>query len=105
MLPVSLWQSRPLLVNPHVGGFFATGRAKPALAAKGNRFGMRAILIGATIGFVPPDHRATTENVDDIIDNGRANIVSVFFMEIPPEIVCFQKGLNRAWSANIFTCC
>jgi hypothetical protein len=105
VLPVSFGQGRPLLVNPHVCGFFATGGAKPALASKRNDFGMRAIFSSATIGFVPPDCSATAEDVNDIIDDGRANMASVFLIEIPPEIVCFQKGLNRAWGANIFTCC
>ncbi|CAM4466984.1 MAG: hypothetical protein LEGION0398_MBIBDBAK_00997 [Legionellaceae bacterium] len=89
MLPIGFGQYCQWLINPDVCGFFTAGRTKAALAAKGNYFCMCAIFVSAMIGFVPSDHRAATQDIDDIIDDGRTNMLSSFLIKIPPAIICF----------------
>jgi hypothetical protein len=93
-----------LLSNPEVSSLFTTGRTKAAFAGKRNLFGVGTIWIGTMIGFVASDHRATAEDMDDVIEHGRTNGMGMPIVEIPPKIIFFQKCLNRARESNGLSC-
>jgi hypothetical protein len=93
-----------LFGNPEVSGLFTTGRTKAAFAGKRNLFGVGAVFVGTMIGFIASDHRATAEDMDNVIEHGRTNGMGMPIVEIPPKIIFFQKSLNRARESNGFAC-
>ena len=99
VLPGTIGQAVILVSYPLIGGLFAAGGAKTALATEADFFRMRAIGIGAGMGGMPHNFQPASQHFDNILDNGRTYGLGAR-RKIPPPgttgLEQFFDGANEA---------
>jgi hypothetical protein len=88
VLPGGFRKRIDLLLNPSTGRFFATTRAKSALAGEEYMFGMSTVFIRASVERRASKVGTTAEHFDNIIDDDGTDGVFMFFIIIPPAAPC-----------------
>jgi hypothetical protein len=100
MLPRSIGQGLSLSGNPLIGRFLAAGRAKAALAAKADLSDMGTGSVRANKVGKPHHLQTASEYFNDVIDDRRANRLSMFGKIAPPDIASLKEFFNRANSSH-----
>ena len=100
VLPLRIRENGFLFCYPLIREFFTAGGAKPALAAETHFFLMAALRATALEHGIATNGQSTTEHFDDVISNGRANTMFVFFVESPPGLVLQEQFFKSGWKAN-----
>ncbi len=83
-MPLGIRQNGFLLFYPLVGEFLAAGWAEPAFTTETDFLLMATFCVAALEHRMTPNGHPAAEHLDDVISDGGAHTLFVFFVEPPP---------------------